>query len=198
MKPIFVGIAGGTGAGKSTLSRAIKSKYPNVVEIIQLDNYFKTSDTIPKLAGFDNWDHPDALNFDRLISDLKAFSKGKSATTYVKNELVTPGVYETQEKKQIEIFPKPLMIVEGYLMLYRPEVRELLSKKIFLDIPHDLRWKRRIHFKINDYEKNVVIPMYKEFVEPTKQFADFVLDVTNMTPNEVYQSVEPLFLEYVI
>lgn len=85
MKPLLIGIAGGSGAGKSTLCTALMHLYPETIGMVQLDDYFRPAADVPKLAGMDNWDHPDALFLDRLGEDLERLSQGESVMIRTKN-----------------------------------------------------------------------------------------------------------------
>ncbi|HVZ12664.1 MAG TPA: uridine kinase [Patescibacteria group bacterium] len=195
MKPILIGIAGGTGAGKSTVTAALQNKYPDDIQVIEFDGYFRKDP--PKLEGYDNFDHPDAIYFDRLVSDLKSLSEGNVTSIPVKAELVGPGEYAFKERDNRDLLPTKIIIVEGYLALYHPEVRKLFKESIFLDIDHAVRWERRVHFKFGDYETKVAIPMHEKYVEPTKEFADKVIDVSGKSRELVFTEVEKIILAYI-
>src|SRR3989344_4640189 len=98
MKPIFIGIAGGTGAGKSTLCTALMDKYPDKIGLIQLDDYFKPESEVPKLEGHVNWDHPNALFLDKLANDLAQLSEGRSVIINTKNERINPKYKKTDKR----------------------------------------------------------------------------------------------------
>ena len=192
MKPIFIGIAGCTGAGKSTLCTALMDKYPNKIGLIQLDDYFKPSNDVQQYKGHENWDHPDALYIDKLAHDLSSLAKGKSVIINTKNERLNPDYKKTDKRIPVEFQPKPIMLVEGYLVLHDARVRKLLSLSIWLETDHDLRWKRRVHFKYPEYEKDVLLPMYKRFAKPTKRYATNIIDVSNLSKDEVLEKAEKL------
>lgn len=196
MKPIFVGIAGGTGAGKSTLCTALMDKYPDKVGLIQLDDYFKPSAEVPKYEGHTNWDHPDALFLEKLANDLSELSQGKSVVINTKNERLNPDYKKTDKRIPVEFQSKPIMLVEGYLVLFNERVREQLTTSIWLDVDHETRWKRRVHFKYPEYEKKVLLPMHKQFAEPTKQYAAHVVDVSNLQKEQVLTEVEKILMDY--
>lgn len=189
MKPIFIGIAGGTGAGKSTICYALLDKYPNTVGLVELDDYFKSSGEVPKLDGLENWDHPESLHLDRLASDLKALSEGRSITVETKNPRLNPNYEKTQTRIPVEISPKQIMLVEGYLTFWDERVRNHFSSMIYLDVPHTMRYARRVHFKFPEYEERVLIPMHKQFVEATKRYADHIIDVSELTKEQAFDTV---------
>lgn len=189
-KPIFIGIVGGTGAGKSTLCTALQNKYPNKIGLIQLDDYFKPSAKVPEFKGHTNWDHPDALYLDKFARNLSEFSYGKSVIINTKNEQLNPDYKKTDKRIPVEFRPKPIMLVEGNLVLFDERVRKFFANSIWLDINHKTRWKRRIHFKYPEYEEKILLPMHKQFVEPTKQYAMHIINVTDLSKEQVLEKAE--------
>ena len=164
-------------------------KYPDEIGLIQLDDYFKLSAEVPQFEGHTNWDHPNALYLDKLATDLFKLSQGKPVIINTKNERLNPNYKKTNKRIPIEFQPKPIMLVEGYLVLWDKQIRNLLNTSIWLEASHDTRWKRRLHFKYLEYEKNVLIPMYKQFAEPTKQYANHIINVSNLTKEQVFKVV---------
>ena len=191
----LVGIAGGSGSGKSTLAISLCRKYPQICALLHIDDYFKKSEDAPTLAGFTNWDHPDAIRFDDLYRDLLSLKSGNSITILTKSELYNPGFdYTLRNKIEYTIEPKLVIILEGYLALYDERVRSLLDVKVYLDIPIEESTKRRSSNKFaldEKYYAEVLVPMHKQFVEPAKEYANLVIDVSGMTPEEVLERVEP-------
>lgn len=201
MKPIFIGIAGGTGAGKTTLCAALQNKYPDTIGLIQLDDYLKPPSEALKFEGMMNWEHPDALYFDKLAKDLSEFSQGHSVVINTKKELGNPDYREPvgdqyQERVPVEFGPKPVMLIEGYLVLFDARVRSFFDTSIYLDLDHDIRLARRMHFMNPEYEKKILIPMHEKFVEPTKQYAEYVIDVSNLTKEQVFEKVETIISSF--
>ncbi len=192
MEPVFIAIAGGTGAGKSTLCAALQEKYPDLIGLIQLDDYFKPSSEVPKIGDLSNWDHPDSLYLDKLAHDLEELSKGKPVIINTKNEKLNPEYRRTDKRIPVEFKPKPIMLVEGYLVLFDERMRRLFKTSIWLDVDHDTRWARRVHFKYPEYEEKILLPMHKQFVEPTRKYAGHVIDVSRLTPEEVLERVEKI------
>lgn len=196
MKPIFIGIAGGTGSGKSTLCTALLDKYPDKAGLIQLDDYFRPPAEVPEFEGIENWDHPNALYLDKLAKDLSELSQGKSVVINTKNERLNPEYKKTDRRIPVEFQPKPIMLVEGYLVLYDQRIREFLSTSIWLDVDHKTRYARRVHFKYPEYEEKVLIPMHKKFVEPTKRYAKHVIDVSNLSKEQVLKEVDEIIAKF--
>jgi len=192
MKITFIGITGGTGAGKSTLCSTLLNKYPDKIGLIQLDDYFKPDEEKPKVGNIVNSDHPDSLYFNKLVNDLTELSKGKSVIINTKNEKLNPEYVKTKKRIPVEYQPRLILLVEGFLLLHDQRIRNLLETSIYLEIDHNTRWSRRVHFKNDEYEKNVLIPMHKKYVEPTKKYAQYVIDVSNMNKEEVLEKVEEI------
>lgn len=194
MNSKLIGIAGGSGSGKSTVAINLCKKYPGKFSLIHLDDYFKRSWEAPKQGEFINFDHPDSLRFDDLRKDLLSLKKGEPVTILTKSELYNPE-YDNNLKNKIEyiVEPKEFTILEGYLALHDQKICELMDCKIYLDIPLRDSTKRRSANKFaldNDYLEQVLEPMYKEFVLPTKFKADLVIDVFDKEPEEVLDLVE--------
>ena len=194
----LIGIAGGTGAGKSSLCTTIMDKYPEKVGLVQLDDYFKPAAQVPKLFGHDNWDHPDALYLDKLANDLVELSKGNPVVINTKNARLNPDYKKTEKRIPVVFKPKPVMLVEGYLVLYDERVRKLFSTSVWLDVDHNTRWARRVHFKDSNYEEEVAVPMHGQFVEPTKQYATHVIDVSNLSKQQVFEKAENIIREFLV
>lgn len=190
----FIGVTGGSGAGKSTLCNALKNKYPDKIELIQLDDYFKPSSDKPTLEGIRNSDHPDALFLDNLADDLEKLSKGNSIIVNTKNEYLNPAFEKTKEKIPFKFYPRPIILVEGFLILHNERIRKLFNTSIFLDIEHKIRWDRRVHLgnKNKEYEEKVIIPMHKQYVEPTKKYAKHIIDISSLNKEQVLEKVEEI------
>jgi len=196
IKPVFIGITGGSGAGKSTLCDTLIGKYPEKIEAIRLDDYFKKKEEQPRIGDIINYDHPDSIYFDKLIDDLRELSGGNPVVINTSNIKLNPKFPETKIRIPFEFQPKSVLIVEGFLILTNEKIREMLNESIYLDIEHDKRWARRIHFKNEDYEKKVIIPMHNEHIEPTKKHASYVIDISNLSKSEVLEKVENIICKY--
>jgi uridine kinase len=179
--PLFIGIAGGTGSGKTTLAEKIHNAFPDNSQLISQDNYYK------ELHGLSleerrktNFDHPDALDFSMLQNHLIALRNNEAVKVPVYN--FSTSMRETRENT---IIPTDIIIVEGILLFSIPEIRELLDVKIFIDTPNDIRVLRRITRDLQkrrrDFESlqqqylTTVKPMHELFVEPSKIYADVIV-----------------------
>lgn len=188
-KPIFIGIAGGSGVGKSTVCEELRARYPKMIGYIQLDDYFQPVEKVPTMDGIENWDHPDAVDFEKLVQDMHMLAKGASIEVFTKNTRLAPEYGVTGQRAWATIEPKPIMLVEGYLVLHDARVRELFTSSVFLEAPHALRWARRVHFKNDAYEERILVPMHKQYVEPTRAFAKHLVDVSELSAPEMADRV---------
>ncbi|HUC01356.1 MAG TPA: hypothetical protein VMA75_00425 [Candidatus Paceibacterota bacterium] len=194
MKVHFVGIAGGSGSGKSTLCFNLLDKYPKKISILHFDDYQKKRVEVPQVNGMANWDHPDAIRWEKLIEDLGDLRDGKPITVATMNERDNPQYGSARERIEIEVAPKPIVLVEGYLALYHPEVRAFFDLMIYLDASHDERMARRTKSLNPDYVAQILTPMHKEYVEPTKHHAH-VIDVSGKTAAQVLEEAETLIIK---
>lgn len=182
MKNTVIGIAGGTGSGKTTVVKKIISSFPDDrVIMLPQDAYYKDQGNISlderKLV---NYDHPSAFDNELLIEHIKKLSTGISVDLPVYSYITY-----TRQKDSIHIEPGEIIIVEGILVLEDPILRELLDIKIFVDAPADVRFIRRLKRDIMergrsvdsviDQYMNVVRPMHMQFVEPSKWYADIIV-----------------------
>ncbi|HTK04096.1 MAG TPA: zeta toxin family protein [Candidatus Eisenbacteria bacterium] len=183
--PRVMCIAGGSGAGKTTLAQGIEAALHGTVSILHLDDYQKTKEHVPvTTSGRRNYDHPDAVDFFRFTGDLLALRAGRDVTVTrrEKRKTMDAGV---REGTAVVVPARPLVIVEGYLALWHPDALAQYDLKIFLDAPHALRLDRRLWAKDPQYVEEVLKPMHETFIEPTKRFADLVIDVTNLSRADV-------------
>lgn len=180
--PILIGIAGGTGSGKSTITKEIfKSINENNIAIIEQDSYYKDqSDLSYEERVKTNYDHPDAFDNELLITHLKDLANGKSI-----NKPIYDFENHNRKKETILVEPKNIIILEGILILFEEEIRALQEIKIFVDTDSDVRVIRRILRDIRDRGRtldsvinqymNTVRPAHLQFVEPTKRYADIII-----------------------
>jgi uridine kinase len=197
----IIGIAGGSGSGKSTVAVSLCKKYPDTFALLHIDDYFIKKEEAPVLEGFTNWDHPSVVRFAELQKDLTSLKEGKAITVSTKSELYNPEYnHAFRNKLEYTIEPKPVVILEGYLALSDNSIRDMLDYKIYLDIPLEESVKRRSANKFaidQGYFEKVHLPMHKQFVESTKEHADIVLDVSKMSPAQVLAEVESKIVEMV-
>lgn len=186
-QPIFIAIAGGSGAGKSTLAHAFVDAHPDRARILHLDDYRKERELLPRIGVFVNWDHPDTIYWDQLAHDLKELRLGHAITVHKKNEhFDVHGLAEDARTKTIA--PAAFIVLDGYLALLNPEIRACFDFSVFLDLSHEQRIARRKKFNdVEDgqtYFDTVLIPMHDQFVEPTKRYADVIIDVEKISKEE--------------
>ena len=178
----LIGIAGGTGSGKTSLSKAISSNFNSKeIQIIQQDSYYKDlSHLTLKERSTNNFDHPNSLDFILMKKHLTKLSNGKKIKM-PEYDFTT----HTRKKTTHDFSPPKIIILEGIFVLYDHEIRNLLNLKIFVKTEDDIRIMRRIKRDVNkrkrslisvieQYEKTVR-PMHKKFVEETMSFADIII-----------------------
>ncbi|MCK4312869.1 MAG: uridine kinase [Candidatus Cloacimonetes bacterium] len=179
--PVTIGIAGGTGSGKSTIADAIQKEVKQDITIITQDSYYKSFESMSlKERSKINYDHPQSLDNKLFINHILSLKKGVPINMPIYN-------FEThlRTKKKIPKKPTKIIIVEGILLFENPKIRELLDIKIFVDTDADVRILRRIERDIKERGRNLesiinqyratVRPMHIEFVEPSKRFADVII-----------------------
>ena len=174
MKTTFVGIVGPSGSGKTTLCKKLKAS--KNYEHIRLDNYFKHPRTFPLKKGFRNWEKPSNLRFNVLLKHLKILQKGKEVNTksFPKKAGAKP--------EPITLKPKPVILIEGFMLFKDKRVRDILDIKIYLEVHPELMLERRaIRFgaeHINDYDIKIAIPEFLKYGITQKKYADYVIDAT--------------------
>ncbi|HNX89667.1 MAG TPA: uridine kinase [Paludibacteraceae bacterium] len=179
---LIIGIAGGTGSGKTTVVRKILQRLPEgEVVILPQDSYYRDSSHLPLEERLEiNFDHPDSIEFDLLTRHLKELKKGHSVEQPIYSYLTCTRAQET-----IPVFPRDVVIVEGILVLSNPELRKMMDLKVFVDADPDDRLIRVINRDIVERGRSVnkvmeryemtVKPMHLQFIEPTKRFADLII-----------------------
>jgi uridine kinase len=166
---------------------------------LQLDDYFRPEADVPVMNGYANWDDPEALFHQKMAADLKTLKAGQSIIVNTKRPQLNPDFLKTGKRIPIEFAPKPLIVAEGFLILHYPEIRRQLDLSVYLEAPLDHNLPRRAHGKLhnfpNDYDELVLKPMHHKFVKPSQQYAGQVLDVSNLSAEQVLDGVVGL-LEY--
>lgn len=191
MNHFIIGIAGGSGCGKSTLSYRLKDRYPTIIEVVHFDDYQKEEVDVPFFESMRNWDHPDAINFKKLRTDLISLIGDKQVEVMTKSSILNPA-YEKTGRMQHILKPKKIIIIEGYLALHDKNIRNLFNLKIFLDIPIKESMKRRDKVTYNDeseYNDKILIPMHSKYIAPAKKIADLTIDVMKNDKKEVFDIV---------
>lgn len=182
MNCIMIGIAGGSGSGKSTFTNRLKKEFGDQVTVIYHDNYYRSNDGIPfEVRQKVNYDHPDAFETDLLIAHLKALRRGETVQCPVYNY-----AEHNRSQETVELRPSRIIIIEGILVLENPELRSLFDIKIYVEADADERIIRRIIRDVKERGRHVediseqylttVKPMHYLYVEPTKALADIVIN----------------------
>lgn len=179
---LIIGIAGGTGSGKSTVVRKILERLPDgEVVILPQDSYYRDSGHLPLEERLEiNFDHPDSIEFELLVKHLKELKKGKTIDQPIYSYLTCTRAVETIPNK-----PCHVIIVEGILILSNPELRKMMDLKVFVDADADDRLIRVINRdiiergrsvnKVMERYESTVKPMHLQFIEPSKRFADLII-----------------------
>lgn len=182
METTIIGIAGGTGSGKSTFTNRLKDFFGDSITVIYHDNYYKAHDDVPfeERQGI-NYDHPESLETDLLVKHLLALKQGKRISCPVYDF-----TQHTRSKKVTVIQPSPVILVEGILILQDERLRNLFDMKIFVEADADERILRRVLRDMNERGRDLeniveqylttVKPMHYLYVEPTKNFADLIIN----------------------
>jgi len=187
---LIIGIAGGTGSGKTTVVHQIMNELPDTeVGVISQDSYYKETHNL----SFDeraliNFDHPRAIDFDLLVEHLKALKAGETI-----DQPVYSFIQHNRTDDTVSTHPRKVMIVEGILILTNPELRELFDVKVYVHADSDERLIRRLKRDISERGRdidevitryqNTLKPMHEQFIEPSKAFADIII------PNDKYNTV---------
>ena len=181
MSAIIIGIAGGTGSGKTTLTRHLKDHFGPDVTVIGHDSYYKRQDgkTYEERA-LQNYDHPDAFDTDLLIQHLRELKEGRSIQCPVYSY-----VDHNRTDQTTEIFPTKVLIVEGILIFQDPVLREMFDIKIFVETDADERILRRCLRDVEERGRTLrsvvtqylttVKPMHEQYVEPSRKYADIIV-----------------------
>ncbi|MFC1887584.1 uridine kinase [Candidatus Cloacimonadota bacterium] len=179
--PVIIGIAGGTGSGKSTIADAIQKQIKSNITILTQDSYYKS---YPYLSMEEreklNYDHPETFDIELMISHLEALKKRVPVEMPVYDFSTHLRTADT-----IQLKPSKIVIVEGILIYENKRLREMMDIKIFVDTDPDIRILRRINRdmvergrtldSVIDQYKSTVRPMHIEFVEPSKKYADVII-----------------------
>jgi uridine kinase len=180
--PVIVGIAGGTGSGKTTVARSIQEKVGKErIEWISHDSYYREFEGLdPAERDHINFDHPDSLESELLARHLDALRKGFPVDVPIYD-------FNTDRRKPEthHVEPKKVIIVEGILVLAELELRKRIDIKLFVDTPSDIRFVRRLVRDVKTRGRSLesvveqylstVRPMHEEFVEPSKRYADLII-----------------------
>ena len=157
MESFIIGIAGGTGSGKTTLTKRLKERFGDDVSVISHDNYYKRHDELPYEERCRlNYDHPDAFDTDLMVEQVQALRRGETIACPVYDFTV-----HNRSEDTLLIAPTSVIILEGILIFADSKLRDLMDVKIFVDTDADVR--------------TTVKPMHEQFVEPSKRCADIIV-----------------------
>ncbi len=180
MNTILIGIAGGTGSGKTTLTKHLKKRFGDDITVIGHDSYYKRQDRPFEERCRQNYDHPDAFDTDLLVEHLKALKRGETIQCPVYSY-----VEHNRTDETVEIKPTKVILVEGILIFASQELRDMLDIKIFVETDADVRILRRCLRDVEERGRTLesvvtqylttVKPMHEQYVEPSRKYADIVV-----------------------
>ena len=178
---MVIGIAGGTGSGKTTITKKLVQRFGRNVSVIYHDNYYKAHHEMSyEQRSQLNYDHPNAFDTDMLVQALKELKQGHSVSCPVYDYTI-----HDRSDRTITVYPAKVIIVEGILIFQSKELCEQMDIKIYVDTDADVRILRRIVRDVRDRGRslesvvnqyiNTVKPMHEQFVEPSKRNADIII-----------------------
>ena len=181
MDIMVIGIAGGTGSGKTTLTEKLKERFGEDVSVLFHDNYYKSHSEMPyEERAKLNYDHPDAFETDRFVRDLEALRRGEAIQCPTYDYTI-----HDRSPNTVEVRPTRVILVEGILIFENKALRDLMDIKIFVDTDADVRILRRLVRDVNKRGRTLdsvvsqylttVKPMHDAFVEPSKKYADIIV-----------------------
>ena len=182
MKPYIIGIAGGSGSGKSTFAKRLKEAFPDQISLISCDNYYLPHDDLPLAERAHlNYDAPEALEFDLMVRHLESLKNGQTALCPVYDF-----THHTRSDKVTEIEPRPIILIDGILIFHDPALRACMDLKIYVETDADERILRRAKRDMQERGRDLdsvieqylstVKPMHNTYVKPTRVFADIILN----------------------
>ena len=187
MDTVLIGIAGGSGSGKSTFTNRLKAEFGDEISVLYHDNYYRKQDIPFEERKKVNYDHPDSLETDLLVEHLTRLKRGEAIDCPVYDYSI-----HNRSDVTVRVEPRKIIIVEGILLLADPRVRNLIDIKIFVEADADERICRRIIRDVKERGRDInngvaqylatVKPMHYLYVEPTKSTADLII---NSGMNEV-------------
>jgi len=190
LKPVVIGISGGSGSGKTTVQKRILEAFGiEAIALVQHDSYYRDLSHLPfeERVRF-NFDHPNAFETELCVRQLDALVAGHAVETPEYDYS-----HHVRSERTHRVEPRPVILLEGILVLSEPDFRERMDIKIYVDTPDDVRLIRRIRRDLLERERSIesilsqyertVRPMHLEFVEPSKRFADIIIPGGGM--NEV-------------
>lgn len=179
--PLIIGVSGGSGSGKTTIVRRLMTEFSQEsIALLQMDSYYKQLDLPLEQRKLQNFDHPLAFDMDLLVADLKKLKNFQAVEVPIYDFVQSNRTATTRHQA-----PADVIILEGILALYDQRLRDLMGIKVFVDTDDDIRLIRRIQRDIDHRGYTLkrifkqylehVRPMYQQFIEPTKRFADLII-----------------------
>lgn len=180
--PFVIGVAGGSGSGKSTVTQQVLAAFgSDVVSVVMQDDYYcDQTHLAPDVRRKANYDHPDAFDWPLLIQQVQALRNGEAIEMPEYDFTI-----DNRSTRTIHVKPAPVIVIEGLFALFDADLRKQMSLKIFVDTAADVRFIRRLQRDISERGRSMdsvigqyletVRPMYKQFIEPTKRYADVIL-----------------------
>ena len=181
-QPFVIGVAGGSGSGKSTVTREVLASIgPEMVAVVLQDDYYCDQTHMPRdERRKTNYDHPDAFDWPLMVQHVQALRRGEAI------EMPTYDfTQDNRARKTITVQSAPVIVIEGLFALYDADLRKMMSLKIYVDTASDVRFIRRLQRDISERGRSTdsvinqyldtVRPMHKQFIEPTKRNADVIL-----------------------
>ena len=181
-QPFVIGVAGGSGSGKSTVSQQVLASFgADMVSVVMQDDYYRDqTDLSLEARRKQNYDHPQAFDWPLLVEHVRALRHGETIAMPVYDFTVS-----NRSDKTIPVKPAPVIVIEGLFALYDAQLRDMMSLKIFVDTAPDVRFIRRMQRDVAERGRSLesvvgqymdtVRPMHKQFIEPTKRHADVIL-----------------------
>ena len=181
MKPLIIGVAGGSGSGKTTVAKAIDEAVGFASVLIDMDAYYKDQAHMTMAERHAvNYDHPDSLDLDLMVEQLSALASGRAV-----DKPVYDYAAHTRAAQVVRVEPQDVIVVEGILLFADARLRALFDMKIFVEVADDVRFIRRLRRDIVERGRSLdsvinqylgsVRPMHLEFVEPSKRYADVII-----------------------
>ena len=179
---IVIGIAGGTGSGKSTLIQKINEEFADKITMLSHDFYYKAHNEMTYEERCQlNYDHPDAIETELMIEHVKALKEWKA----IERPVYDFTVHNRKADETVRVMPSKVVVVEGILIFENKELRDLFDIKVYVDTDADVRILRRILRDVQDRGRTLesvvgqylttVKPMHEQFVEPSKKYADIII-----------------------